>query len=330
MTNAPNPLPGAGVDGQPTRTGSFIVRLVITTIILAVLVARIDMAGVADAIQRSIGGWFLAALAMGGVGLIISTLKWRDLLQALGLTLGIWDLFKLYLIGGFASTFLPGAIGGDLARWHLTRQRIGAGMKVATTILVERSTGAMVLLVLSLPATSYLVPEGFRARVIALAGVGGLALIGGAWLVLNRRLPHKLSEQAKGGRFRRIFGPLFRLQDNLRDFSRKPLLATLGYSSLFYLTSSLTFYLVALAFGAGITFLEAASVQILIMLLILVPVSLGGLGLAQLGDVYLLGTLGVAPPDALGMSLVRLLVKYSYALLGAFLFFRWRTPKANG
>lgn len=291
--------------------------------------ARIDMASVADAIQKSFGGWFLAALAVGSSGLVISTLKWRDLLRAVGLTLPTWNLLKLYSVGSFASTFLPGAVGGDMVRWHLARRQTGAGMKVATTIVVERSTGAMILLVLSIPAAVYLVPADFRFRMIALAGIAGLLMAGSLWLVLSRALSHRLRDQVRRGRFRRVFEPLFRLQRSLRRFPRRPLLATMGYSALFYASSSLIFYLISVAFGAEITFLQAASVQILIMLLSLVPVSVGGLGLAQIGDVYLLGTLGVVATDALGMSLVRLFIRYAYALIGVAFLLRWRESQAE-
>ena len=38
---------------------------------------------------------------------------------------------------------------------------------------------------------------------------------------------------------------------------------------------------------------------------------------------YLLGLLGVDPPTALGMSLLRQAIRYAYAALGAILFLRW-------
>jgi len=94
------------------------------------------------------------------------------------------------------------------------------------------------------------------------------------------------------------------------------------YSFLFYLAAALTFFLICRAFGTHITLLEATSVQVLLCLLTLIPISLGGLGLAQAGDIYLLGVLGIDAATALGISLVRVLIQYGYALLGGILFIR--------
>jgi uncharacterized membrane protein YbhN (UPF0104 family) len=56
----------------------------------------------------------------------------------------------------------------------------------------------------------------------------------------------------------------------------------------------------------------------------------GGLGIAQAGDVYLLGLLGVDAPTALGMSLLRQALRYLYASLGALLFLGWRGQPRGG
>jgi uncharacterized protein (TIRG00374 family) len=118
--------------------------------------------------------------------------------------------------------------------------------------------------------------------------------------------------------------PLYQLYRTLYDFPRKPLLAALGYSFIFYLGAGLTLYLICKSLGVHISFVEATSVQVLICLLTLIPISLGGLGLTQAGDVYLLGILGVDVAHALGISFVRLLMNYGCGMIGGILFIRSR------
>jgi uncharacterized membrane protein YbhN (UPF0104 family) len=104
----------------------------------------------------------------------------------------------------------------------------------------------------------------------------------------------------------------------------KTLLIALCYSFIFYLGGGVTFLLVCKAFAIHITLTEAISVRVFTYLLTLIPISIGGLGLTQAGDVYLLGILGVDATHAFGISIVRQLINYGYVLIGGILFVRSR------
>ena len=79
-------------------------------------------------------------------------------------------------------------------------------------------------------------------------------------------------------------------------------------------------FLICKAFATQISLLQATAELWLISLLTLIPISLGGLGLAQAGDVYLLGILGVGAAQAFGISVMRQLITYSYVLIGGYMF----------
>ena len=83
-------------------------------------------------------------------------------------------------------------------------------------------------------------------------------------------------------------------------------------------------YFVGQAFGIPLSLLEAATVQLLVGLLTGVPMSIGGLGLTQAGDVYVLGIFGSDAASALGISLVRQGIQYGYCGIGGILFLLWR------
>jgi hypothetical protein len=63
-------------------------------------------------------------------------------------------------------------------------------------------------------------------------------------------------------------------------------------------------------------FLEATSVAVLVCVLVLIPISVGGLGLRQAGDIYLLWLFGVDVSVALDISLLGQLTGYFFSLLG--------------
>jgi uncharacterized membrane protein YbhN (UPF0104 family) len=309
---------------QPPRSGRWIqlAKLLVTLGILAYLLTRVHLGELAEAFRHALGPWLALALAANSLLLITSTWKWQRLLAAVGIEPGFVALFRFYTIGFFFSSFLPGTVGGDVVRWHAASPTRQSRLKIAATIFVERITGVVALVMLCLLFVAW-EPRLATTPTLALIAAIGAALGAALWLGWSPRLTAMLERLARG-RSGRLLGPVHRLHQALNDVPMKACFAGVGYSLPFYAAAGLLFFLIGRAFGADIGLLEATAVQILICLLTLIPISLGGLGLAQAGDVYLLGLLGVDAPTALGMSLLRQGLAYAYAALGALFFVRWR------
>jgi glycosyltransferase 2 family protein len=310
--------------GRSTRRwrASQLARVLVTLGLVGLVLWRVEVGQLRTVASGAQAGWLGLALLAYSLMLITSTWKWSLLLRAVGVVRNFWSLFRFYTIGFFFSSILPGSVGGDLVRWHATSETPEMRLHVAATIVAERITGVATLVVLC----CVLVARD-RARLatpptLILLGGASLGLCAGLWLAWNTRLAKRLLGRAHG-RGGVILGALHKLHRTLNDIPGAALRAAVWNSLLFYASAGLLFYLVGRSVGAPISYLEATSVQILISLVTLVPISLGGLGLAQVGDVYLLGLLSVDAPTALAMSLLRQLGRYFYAGLGAVFFLRW-------
>jgi uncharacterized membrane protein YbhN (UPF0104 family) len=113
--------------------------------------------------------------------------RWRLLLRSQGIFLKYREVFQLGMLGQFFSTFIPGAVGGDLIKAvYVARRFPDRKMQTVSTILMDRIIGLMAMIVLG--ATAFLVG---RERVLAsphpsaplVAGLGW-ALVAGAVVVL--------------------------------------------------------------------------------------------------------------------------------------------------
>ncbi len=299
-------------------------RLAFTLGLLTLLFSRVDLGVFVDAIRGALGVLLVLAAVANSLLFIISAAKWDILLRALGVSASRRMLVEVYTIGFFVNAFLPSVVGGDVVRWQMAGRRTGERLKTAATILAERATGLVALLALSLPAAVFMLPSATLPMIVLAIVAAAAAIACGLYVALNRRLAIWLLIRTRRQRASRLARRVYRLHRALRRFPRKPLLTAVGFSVLFYMSAGLTFFLICRAFGVHISIVEAASVQVLVMLLIMIPISLGGLGLAQVGDVYLLGLLGVGAAEALGISVARLLIRYVYALVGSMLFVRWK------
>ena len=298
-------------------------KAAVTVAILVLVLARVDLAEWLGAMKGAVNGWLLAALLASSLALLTSTLKWDGLLRTLGIIAPRWSLLKLYTIGFFVSSFLPGVVGGDVVRCYMAAGP-GRRLQVAATILLERLTGVVTLVLMCLFVVAWDAQRLATAPTLTLIATMSLLLLGGLALSLNRRLATGLAFRTRRTVVSRIIRPLYKLHRTLRSFPRGPLLFAAAYSLAFYLAGGLVLFLVSRAFGVDVTLFEATAVRVLICLLTLIPISLGGLGLTQAGDIYLFGLMGVGAETALGISLMRQLIRYAYVLIGGVLFIRWQ------
>jgi len=305
-------------------------KTAVTITIFAFLVTRVDLARCALAIRSSLSLWLVAAFLCNASGLIISTYRWNVLLRALGITGRIWMLLKVYTIGFFMNACLPGVVGGDVVRCQLTGPAGGSRLRVAATIVAERVIGLAALVLMCLCALG--LDSSRLATLPILTLVGGItaALVTGTTITLNRRLATGMMYRTRRSRVRRVARLFYRLHRTLRAFRRGPVLAVLSYSFFFYFACAVTLYLICMAFSVRISILEATTVLLFVCLLTLIPISIGGLGLQQAGDVYMFGLFGVSPEHALGISIVRHLINYAYVFMGGILFVGWKSAIHKG
>ncbi|GAC1519787.1 MAG: hypothetical protein NVS2B7_40540 [Herpetosiphon sp.] len=83
------------------------------------------------------------------IGVWISCAKWRVLLIQEDIAVPFTRLVRWYIMGSFASNFLPTVVGGDAVRAFYAGRSTGAPVPVIRSILLERATGFLVLTVLA-------------------------------------------------------------------------------------------------------------------------------------------------------------------------------------
>jgi uncharacterized protein (TIRG00374 family) len=248
-----------------------------------------------------------------------STWKWRAVLKQEGYPTRFGALFASYLVGYFFSNFLPSNVGGDVARSYRVGRSVGDQAAAAASIVVERVTGLLGLLVLAvtmpwLRSDLALHPALLLPSSAALAGLLILLVAGffpwrgsapsasvpGWW---GRMRAHLLRFAARSGQalatVRSDSGYLFRL---------------LALTALFYGLAMLNIWLAFRAFGATPALTDLAAVLPAALLVAMIPVSLGSLGLAEGAYVFYFGLVGMDPALTLVMSL---LLRAKILLLGS-------------
>lgn len=257
----------------------------------AYLFSTVEPVSLARAAGRISLGTFALGILVILAALALASVRWRWLFLAFGAHTppGWIELCRVYLIGFFYNTYLPGGMVGDVVRGVASRGAFGATGSTTGALAVvffERVMGLTGMLLLTATITTlhplegipYLIPFGV-VGVLAAAGVLlALALSHRLAPHVPRRLGELLSALPVPQRYLPIFGALL-------------------LSIVVHALSALSGHLMIAAIQPGIDPLDSFVIVPLSMSTAFIPISVSGAGVREAAFASLYGFVGV-PRDA--------------------------------
>lgn len=287
------------------------------------LVANVDAA----AVRSHVATVDIGMLVLSGFVLLlqfpIGGLRWNSVLQALGGRIPNWLAARLFYIGMFFSQALPGGSGGDAARMYLAYKQSVPARSAIDSVIVERvaTVLALVLLVdvtqpLFLP---HLTPEMARFDLVAVISINAAAIGGTVLLALLHRLPDGLRKW----RLVRGLGNLG--EDTRRVFGRASTAwVPLAWSVVGHVNVSVSCFILAQALGLGVTLLDCIVLIPPVLLVMSLPISIGGWGVREGAMVWMFALVGVGHDAALVLSLFFGVVSLAISLPGGIVWLMMR------
>ena len=274
-------------------------RALVSAGLLALVLTQIDLSQAGERLSGGRWGLFSAAAAIDFVSFLLAAWRWHLYLRAAGLESSPATAIRAYLVGTFANTFLPSQVGGDVARAFLASGS-GPRLRAATTVVVDRATALACLIAvgwIAAAASPGEVPGELWAALGAATGVAGVGMAGAAFLVGSRRAARLVPA--------RLRGPRREIAQAARACARKKVLAqTLVAGLAFQGLILLAAWLLVRAISLDLALPALAASLAPVLIVSLLPVSLGGLGVREGSYVVLLGYAGLAPADATVFSLL--------------------------
>lgn len=277
--------------------------------------------GVPTLVRRLSGSWaVVAGVLVALVALaLVTAWRWRWLVLALGVPLSVADALRFTMYGVFFNLFVPGSTGGDVVKAWYAARRTGFPTKAVVSVLVDRVVGLFAL-VLFAAAVLFLGPDrpGFHAPRLLVGGVLAAAAVGGV-LVLSRRVRRALGLSALLRRlpFQRVLGEV---DAAVRLYRGHPGSLGLGLAVSLANHAGTAWCAYALARALGLTEVsvgDALALVPVVSLLSAVPLLPGGWGVGELAFAYFFSPLGVAPSEAVALSVVFRLAILASGLPGA-------------
>jgi uncharacterized membrane protein YbhN (UPF0104 family) len=299
----------------------------VSGLLLGALAWRADWAQLRAAVAGLDPLVWLAAAALYVSTLLVSSYRWQLMARPLGFDLG-WRRFAgLFYVGVYFNLMLPTSVGGDVVRaWQLG----GPGRRSAAllSVLVERGSGLLVLLLLAVAATlgsPRALEPWVVGGVMTLAGCAAAGLVGVTVAGrLTRRWPRPGSRL---GRLRAEGAEAWRV------YSRRPGLVAgaTGLSLFVQGMNVVVVWVIDRALGVGVPVSYYAIAVPVVTLLTLLPVSVNGMGVRETAMGLMLGPVGVAPTLAGSLAFLWFCVQVAAGLTGGVIYLcgRYAPPPAS-
>lgn len=268
-------------------------------------------------LARTRRGLFGAMTLLLAVPIVLMALRWGLLLRGHGFGFPFPRVLWTTWAGAFFNHFLPGAVGGDLAKAYLAASGEDRKAAIAGTVILDRVVGLAVMILLGAaclaPYAGRLPDPGLARLVYGMAGalvVGTLVYFSPPFRRLLPRLPFQGVVRELDGVFRAV-----------RE--KKGLVAAAaGLSAATQVAGILAIYGLARAMDVpGAALWMFFAFEPVIFIVTALPASLGGWGVQEAAYRELFGSLGgVDPSAAVALSVLYKISLILVSLPGAVLF----------
>jgi hypothetical protein len=292
---------------------SVAIKAAVTLALIGWLLHRIDLAPIIARFGQLDAMLAIAAVAVMMAQLLLTGWRWERISAIIGAPIPRAMMLRLTLIGQFFNQTLPSAIGGDAVRaWLASRDGVPLG-KAISGVVTDRLVALLFLVAIigaTLPAFHARVPEASlqtaSIAVVAASVVGVAALVAFGPLVAALLRRHRWTQP--------LAALAIDLRDSLTTFPASALVIALAIVVHFAVIASVWLAARALAIDVGL--MDCIVLVPPIVLLTTLPISIAGWGVRESATVIGFGFVGVAPADALALSVVFGLVQIVIGLPG--------------
>lgn len=291
-------------------------RLVLALGILVALGVRLGTGAFLDGLRAIDAFSVAAALAIGLVTTVLSAGRWVLVARRLGLPLTLRTAVSDYYRAQLVNAVLPAGVLGDVHRAVNHGRESGDVGRGVRAVFFERFAGQIVLIGIGLavllthPAPGLdLAPDGITVALV-LAGLAVLTAVGWHVRPVRRALVNTLA-------------------DGIRLLSLRTWPAVIGLSAATVAGYVAMFLVAARAAGSAATVTQLAPVVVLALLIMAIPVNIGGFGPREAFLAVAFGAAGLGAAQGFTTGIVYGVLALIAALPGAVVLFLSRRAKTE-
>jgi len=286
-----------------------ILKIVVSLGLIAFVLWRVKLDKVAAQLA-SANLWFvLAALALYVLAIVVNGVKWQILLRAQGVRVPIGAVLQFLFTGFFFNNFLPANVGGDVMRGYGLARYTDRTADAAVSVIVDRIVGLIAYM--STAAVAAIVAVNLTGhsalQQVEWVAIVALVLLAGLFAVLLSRRLRALIGRLFTWRFLIRLGPFWARVSAAFDayrFRYGTLALAFGVALIGIICTTFVNWCLSQAMGGLMPLAAIFLFNPLIALVLMIPISIGGIGVSQTAYPFFFGLAGVPTDHSVAVSLL--------------------------
>jgi uncharacterized protein (TIRG00374 family) len=284
----------------------FWLRLLLSAIIIYFLLRMVEIERLAALLAAAKFSFLFLTWLLGTIEMFLVAYRWKVILGIKKIKTDFWTIAKLYFAGNFVGTFVPSGLGGDIFRAYGLYKKGADPSQTISSIFVERIISLLSSLVVA--CAGVLLYYKLMHDSSVLQSVWITVSIFGAFLlaIMNKTVMQFFFNCFRILKLQRIQSYLEKVYAEFIDYhAHKPkLLYILIISFLFQFVRVLVTYAGSLALNQNVDLVYFFIFVPLIVLVSLLPISVGGIGVREGAFVYFFSQVGMSTAEAFTLSLL--------------------------
>ncbi|HSP88136.1 MAG TPA: lysylphosphatidylglycerol synthase transmembrane domain-containing protein, partial [Ignavibacteriaceae bacterium] len=242
------------------------------------------------------------------IGFYVSAVRWKLLLQAQGVEAKISYLIKSYIVSTFFNNLLPSIVGGDTIRAYDSYKAGKSKSGAVAVIFVDRFLGLFALMIFALGAVFFSTKITSQIPYLFLwvaAGFLLMALV--VWIIFfpSKKLSALISKIKIpfSSKLQRILEKIIEAFWIFKG-QKKVLVKALGLSFILHANVVTYYFLIASAFNFPVPYYYFYLIVPLAVFVMMLPVSINGIGLRENTFFFFLSAFAITKPDAIAFAWV--------------------------
>lgn len=296
-----------------------LIKIIITAALVFLLVKKINFSGLLIALRGLPASIIISVFFINIVGFLLSAYKWSLFLP----DFQFYKIISAAMVGRFYSFVLPGQFAGEIAKVYRMNNFRKKTSLVVSSVLLDKITGLISLIAITIVGALFSSKSLPPALIFIL--IIFLFIFFSFFLLTKNNFFYKFISDLfspltkKFIWFNKLMAELSKLAGAWIVYSKNNglIFYSILIGCIFQLSGVLIIFILGKSLMINLSFFDFSWIFGIVSLALLLPLTLGGLGIREGTFIGLLGWLGINSEKALALSLIFFALQIFDSLIGA-------------
>ncbi len=284
----------------------FWLRLLLSVMTIFFLLRMVEIKRLVALLSSAKLSFLFLSWLLGTAEMFLVAYRWHVILGIKKINVDFWKIAKLYFAGNFVGTFVPSGIGGDIFRAYSLYKKGANPSQTISSVFVERIISLLSSLVIASAGVLLYYKLMHDSSVLQSVLITVAIFVFFLLAMMNKAVMQFFFSGFQLLKLPRLQKYMEKVYAEFIDYhAHKPrLLYILILSFLFQFVRVLVTYAGSLALHQNIDLVYFFIFVPLIILVALLPISVGGIGVREGAFVYFFSQVGMSTAEAFTLSLL--------------------------